>query len=179
MPTLWQSIHSYVCSRLPMRNTYPSPLWAVRSYHSLHTMEVWSCATSTVAMAMGTAASQILKQLFQRSVIKQSFHIKHILWLGWHWKGAKKWKMPETTISTNGGHGHTFRDRDFVHKQTHVWYTEMLIYLTVIINNQMRFSLNNVSLMAHVYQDVSSQSKSSFSFQIYHCNHHSLSYRWV
>ena len=37
-------------------------------------------------------------------------------------------------------------------------------YSTMIINNQTRFSLHNVLLVAHAYQDVPSQQNSTFSF---------------
>ena len=71
----------------------------------------WRCGhvMSTVAMATGTTASRILeKTILSKSFIKQSYHLECMfLSLGWHWKGAKKWKKPETVVLTSSGRGHT------------------------------------------------------------------------
>ena len=81
--------------------------------------------TSTVTMAMGTAASRILKKtILPKSFIKQSYHLERVfLSLGWHWKGVKKRKKTETIVSIRSGRGHT--SCDFMHKWSQVWYTEM------------------------------------------------------
>ena len=93
LPTLWWSNNSHARSRLPRRSVYFSPLRAVRSGHSLRTTEVWSrdincrygngnCSLTNTRMAVSP-----------KSVIKQSYCLECMfLWLGWHWKGAKKQK---------------------------------------------------------------------------------------
>ena len=51
--------------------------------------------------------------LWQREL--QSYRLERMfLSLGWHWKGAKKRKKPETVVSTSSGRGHT--SCDFMHK---------------------------------------------------------------
>ena len=108
-------------------------MWAVSVYRRClckYRMYMWPrmrkgtiCHTwSFYAMATGTAAWMAVSL---KNIIKQSYRLERtFLWLGWHWKGAKKQKKLETVISTSSGCGHT--SCDFVHKWSYVWYMEML-----------------------------------------------------
>ena len=99
--------------------------WAVWSCHSLHTTEAWSRDVNCHYGNGNCSFTNIRKTILLKSFIKQSYRLEHMLLsLGWHWKGTKKRKKLETVVSTSSGHGHT--SRDFMHKRSQVWYTEML-----------------------------------------------------
>ena len=160
-PTLWWSNNSHARSRLLRRSVYFSPLWAVRSGHSLHTMEVWSRNVNCRYRNGNCSLMNTWTAVFPKSIIKQSYHLEcTFLWLGWHWKGAKKRKRLETVVSTSSGHGHT--SHDFMHKRSYMWYTEML-------TQQWLSTIKHIFLWTmfrwwHTYRDVPSQRNNAFSF---------------
>ena len=125
LPTLWWSNNSHTRSRLLKRSAYFSPLWAVRSSHSLRTMEVWSRDVNCHYGNGNCSLMNTWTAVSPKSIIKKRYCLEHtFLWLGWHWKGAKKWNKLETVVLTSSGRGHT--SCDFMHKWSYVWYTEML-----------------------------------------------------
>ena len=161
LPTLWRSNNSHARSHLPRRSIYFSPQWAVQSGHSLCTMEMWSHDVNCRYGNGNFSFMNTRMAVSPKSVIKQSYHLERtFLWLGWHWKGAKKRKKLEMVISTSSGHGHTS-----VTLCINRVMCGMQIY---VLNNDYQqsnaFSLHNVSLVVHSYWDLPSQRNNAFTF---------------
>ena len=92
--------------------------------------EVWSCDVNCHYGNRNCSFTNTWTTVSLKSVIMQSYHLKStFLCLGWHWKGAKKWKKLETVVLTSSGRGHEYCD--FMYKQNYVWYTEMLTQQTI------------------------------------------------
>ena len=139
----------------------------------LNASSTYECAC---ACASSTEVSAWTHPCPPKSIIKQSYRLECTFHrLGWHWKGAKKQKTPETALNKQWAWPYT--SCDFVHKQHHVY--SMQRYL---LDND--YQQSNVLFSAQCFAGgtcipgCTFTTEDSIFFQRYHCNCHSLSYLW-